>query len=110
MLLALYDAASRNVELAIEADASEDLDLLRTHRNKALRIVLEIHAGLDFSYGDVPKQVGRLCEFMQHALLTGDRENLVGVRNILATLSDAFREIRHEAIQLERVGQIPAIN
>ena len=110
MLLALYDAAIRNVDAAIAAASRGDADLTRKHRHKALRIVLELYAGLDLSYGEVPQRVAQLCEFMQHVLLTSESPQLASVRTVLRSLQEGFREIRAEAIALERAGKIPGVD
>lgn len=109
MLLALYDAALRNVDAAISASTRGDTELAQQHRNKTLRIVLELYAGLDLSYGELPARVAQLCEYMQYVLLTGQATELASVREVLKELREGFQAIRSEAIRLEQEGKIPGI-
>lgn len=109
MLIALYESGIRTVERLIEAHRTGDAGQVAEHRSKAIRIVLELVGGLDHSHGDLPHQLARLCEYMQHALLTGDDADYHSVRHVLVTLRDAFEEIRGEAAKLEQDGNIPPI-
>ena len=109
MLIALYEAGIRNVDQLIESHRAGDSDRAATHRTKAIRVVLELIAGLDHSHGDLPHQLARLCEYMQSALLTGEEADYHSVRHVLVTLRDAFEGIRGEAATLEHDGAVPPI-
>ncbi len=109
MLIALYESGLRSVSRLIEAHEHGDFHQVPEHRSKVLRIILELLAGLDFAQGDLPHRVARLCEFMQHGLLTGGEDNYRAVLRVLTTLRDAFMGIRDEAARLETRGEIPAI-
>ena len=106
MLIALYGAGIRNVEQLIDAARDSDDALTATCRTKAVRVIVELLAGLDHSYGELPQRLTQLFEFMQHALLTGELADFRAVRDSLVTLRDGFVEIRDPAAQLEEVGAI----
>lgn len=109
LLLALYNSAIRDIDEALAAIDSNDAETSRQKRNHAMRVVLQLQTGLDFDYGELPVNVFRLCEFVQHALLTGEKERLVSARGVLATLHEAFEAIRTEAVELEGRGELPPV-
>jgi flagellin-specific chaperone FliS len=109
LLLALYSSAIRDIDDALTAIDKNDTEASQQKRNHAMRVVLQLQTGLDFDYGELPLNVFRLCEFVQHALLTGEKERLASARGVLATLHDAFETIRAEAVELEGRGDVPPV-
>ena len=109
MLLALYDAAIRDLHQAIEAYENENKDIAQQKRLHASRIVVQLQVGLDFDYGEIPQRIAQLCEFVQHCLLTGGLDEVKSALKVLGTLRDAFATIRDEAVSMEAAGQIPRL-
>ncbi|MCA9188462.1 MAG: flagellar export chaperone FliS [Pirellulaceae bacterium] len=109
MLIALYDAGIRNIRQCREAMSEGNPSQTQQHRLHALRIILEIQAGLDSKYGEVPNNIARLCDFCSHALLHGDSTQLATAEHVLQTVRDGFAGIRDEAAALEMEGQIPPL-
>jgi flagellin-specific chaperone FliS len=107
MLIALYDSGITSLNGAREAQRGGDPLAANTHRLKALRVVHALAAGLDLSHGEVPQQIARLCEYMQHSLLAATPESIESALKIMNTLRDAFSAVRDQAAELERLGQIP---
>ena len=75
---------------------------------RAQRIVLELLAGLDLSYGDIPRGLQRLYAFVLESISAGSVKRVTGAIEVLSTLRDALREIRPEAVSFERSGTIPS--
>ncbi len=51
----------------------------------------------------------RLYEFVFHSLTVGRVKDLEGALKVLNTLRDGLQEIRPQAAQMERDGQIPSL-
>ncbi|MCA9262312.1 MAG: flagellar protein FliS [Planctomycetales bacterium] len=109
LLIELYSATIRNVQEAIDAAAANDAELERQKRFHAMRLVLQLQAGLDFNYGELPQNIARLCDFVQHALGSGDSDALKSSIRVLSDLRDAFQGIREEAVRLEAENAIPPL-
>lgn len=109
MLLVLYDAAIQNLTQAVEAHMANDSVVWEHKRMHAVRIALELQSGLDHSLGELPSKVAQLCEYVQHAALTGGVREVQSAIEVLTTLKEGFDSIREEAIELERIGVIPPL-
>jgi flagellar secretion chaperone FliS len=110
MLLALYDGAIERLEQAQEALARDDEAAASPLLLRAERIVLELLAGLDLTYGEVPRNLQRLYVHVIRSISSGTARQRAGALEVLRTLREALWEIRPEALALERSGAIPAIN
>ena len=102
MLVALYQATIDTLRLiaATEADSSERFK----HRLKALSLICTIESGVDPSYGELPRDILRLCEFVRHSLGTGSDDELATSIEVMQVLHSAFHKIMPEATALEMAG------
>src|SRR5262245_331528 len=90
MLLALYDGAITRLEQACEAVARRDAQAATPLRLRAQRIVAELIAGLDLSYGDVPQNLHRLYAFVLRCIDGGTVKQLSGAVAVLQTLREGL--------------------
>lgn len=109
LLIAIYASAIRDIDAALAAIEAKNEEVSRAKRHHAMRLVLQLHTGLDFEYGELPLKISQLCEFVQHALLTAEPERLRAAKRVLITLSEGFEGIRAEAIELEAQGTVPPL-
>lgn len=111
LLLALYDGAIDKISGALEALRAGDRALALSLTAKGQLFVAELAAGvrtdIDLSLGS---NVLRLYEFVANQLTQVDEERLNSSLRVLTTLREGFQQIRPEAIELERTGQIPNID
>ncbi len=100
MVLMLYDAAIRQIDIAVEhiESGTRQLDLINTAILKAQDIITELMVSLDFDKGGViaPKLFG-LYRFFNDQLMDGNlrkaAEPLQGVRSMMVELRDAWSRI-----------------
>ncbi len=107
LLLALYDGAISRLETARDALARRDPSAAAPALLRAQRIVLELLAGLDLRYGEVPRNLQRLYTFVLHSIAAGSADRIAAGLGVLGTLREGLLEIRTEAVTLERSGAIP---
>lgn len=110
MLLALYHSGISSISLAIDAAKGSDEVAANQHRLKAMSVIHGIMAGLDMKDSEITQSIGRLCEFISHALQDGSIHNLEVAKKVLSTLRDGFAAIREEAIELEENGTIAGVD
>ena len=113
LLHRLYQATIEQIRLADESRHESDC-VLATETVvgakavlRAERLILEIVAGLDPSFGEVPVQVERLCHFCLQCLEEPDEDRLRAAEGILTVLAEGFSEIFDEVQTLENTGQLP---
>ena len=109
LLLALYDGAIDRLERGRAAFEVNDAVSARVHVVRAQRIVAEIMAGLDMSYGEICENLLRLYSFVLSALAVGNIHEIDASLRVLRVLREGLLGIQAEAIQLERTGTIPPI-
>ena len=108
LLLALADGAIDRLDQAAAAFARDDHAAATPLLLRSQRIVAELAAGLDFRYGELPRNLSALYSFVLRAIARGNLANVNAALRVLRPLRDGFTGIRAEAIQLERTGAIPA--
>ena len=86
VLLALYDGAISRLESARDAMARRDPSAAAPALLRAQRIVLELLAGLDLSYGEVPQNLQRLYTFVLRSIGAGSSDQLTAGLAVLHTL------------------------
>lgn len=107
MLLALYDGAIERLGQARAAAVRGDVRAATPLLVRSLRIVAELLACLDFRYGELPRNLQRLYEFVLHSISLGTTTHLDAAIRVLSTLREGLAGIRAEGVQLERSGEIP---
>ena len=65
---------------------------------------------MDKQYGDVPKNVLRLCQFVRDSLVSCERNRLECCVKVMQELYEGFAAIRVQAVNLELCGEIPEID
>lgn len=106
MVLALYDKTLSTLQQLSEAVAANSA-AAEPLRLKASQLVLGICHGLDFEYGELPHSIAKLCEFVNDRIWNGSADDIQQCMGPLATVQEAYHQIRDEAAQLERDGKIP---
>lgn len=109
MLLALYDAALKELEQARIAHAESDESLANRHCIRALRVVCQLRAGVDPQFGSLSQQLDRLFEYVTTCVAGGSAANVTDTISVLSTLREGFEGIRDEAVELEKDGMIPPL-
>lgn len=107
LLLALYDGAIDQIELAASALAQKDSQAAKPLLHRAGLLVSGMVAGTNPEGGDISFNLLRLYEHVLHGLQTGRPDNLKSALDVLRTLREGFLGIRADAQQLERSGSIP---
>lgn len=107
LLLALYDGAISRLETARDALLRQDQAAVAPALLRAQRILVELLAGLDLSYGEVPQNLHRLYTFVLRSIAAGSGDEINAGLGVLCTLREGLLEIRSEAVALERSGTIP---
>jgi flagellin-specific chaperone FliS len=107
MLIALYDQALRHMHKVRQSDN----ELVRAeHRLKALRIVAHLRTGLDPRYGELPRNLGELFDYVAHCLADQNPQRVAAAISVLSELRGAFDSIRGTAIELESRGAIASLD
>jgi flagellin-specific chaperone FliS len=109
MLLALIDGAIDRVERASAALARNDRAAASVLLLRTQRIVTELIAGLDFQYGQIPRNLYDLYSFVLRSIGLAGPADLNAALQVLRVIREGFCGIRGEAVQLERSGAIPSV-
>lgn len=109
MLLALYDATLFALEHGQAAVQSNDQAALLKYRFRSQRLISELMGGVDREQGELPGNVYRLLMFALMQTSGTTEEAWASAIAVISQLQTAFREIRDQAVQLERNGQIPPL-
>lgn len=107
LLRRVYGAALREITNARRHTLAGDAAARAKSILRAERLILEIIAGLDPSYGEIPAQVEQLCFFCLYCLDRGGAD-LSAAEQVLSILADGFDEIADAVGDLERNGGLPA--
>jgi len=107
MVLALLDGAIRRFEQAAERFEHGDVTKAAAHLLRGQRIVLELIAGIDLRYGELPKRLRDLYAYVLRLSTERQPAALADACKLLQTIREGFEGIRAEAEELERRGEIP---
>lgn len=108
MLLALYDGAIEKLREAEAALKRRDLAAAKPLLGKARLILAGMISAVDASQGDMARQFLRLYEFVNHSLQQGRLKDIEGSLKVLETLREGLQEVRPQAVEMERSGQLPS--
>lgn len=109
MLIALYAKTLHTISLMSQAVTEDDPTSYQLRQFEANRCVLALLDGIDPSQGEVAVNIQRLCHFALTKILEGSVEALEDAQKVLRPLHEAFVQIRDEAAELERKGEIPPL-
>jgi flagellin-specific chaperone FliS len=107
MLLALYDRAIISVRGAQSAQQAGDEAEFAAKFIDAQKCVLAIHGGLKPDEYEIAYDIARLLHFVLTRL---SEYNFDEAAHFLEKLRSGFDNIREEATELEKSGQIPALD
>lgn len=107
LLHQVYQAVLKEIRLAREFTNHGDEAAAIKSVLRSQRLILEIVAGLNPSYGDIPDQVSQLCMFCLQCLDSRTNEDLLAAEHVLTILAEGFAEIEDEICSLEAAGQLP---
>src|SRR5262245_40779231 len=107
MLLALYSASIERLEQALDALSRHQIDFAKPLMLRAQRMVMELFAGVDLQYGDLPQRLASLYEFVLWSISQGTATHLQSAISVLKTLHEGMEGIREQAVSLERLGEVP---
>ncbi len=109
-LLALYDAAIDALTQAAVALGKQDAAAAAPLLARAKLAVTGLAGGVDPGYGELPKGMLRLYEFVLHRLGCGTPECVADALDVLQPLREGLENIRPDALALERSGAVPPIS
>ena len=107
MLLALYEQAISTIHGAQLAKNSNNRVLFTNRSIEANKYILALHSGLDTEGNQVALDIARLLNFV---MLRLEEQNFDEAIYFLEKLQKTFEQIREEATNLEKTGEIPPIN
>lgn len=107
LLNRVYQATLTEIRTARKHQKAEDTAATAKAILRAQRLILEIVAGLDPSYGTIPEQVEQLCFFCLQCLDQRTTEDLQAAEHVLTILAEGFSGIVDEVRSLEAAGQLP---
>ena len=96
ILIMLYEAAIKNIKLAVIAIDKKDVAAKGTHIGKAHDIINELNNTLNFEVGgEIALNLERLYNFMIESLvqanIQNDKEKLTSIQKILENLLEGWR-------------------
>ncbi len=106
VLLALYDRAIESVKLASQAYAEGDSNLALRSTIEANKYVLGLLSGLDSDQCPIAFGIEQILVFVMVKL---EQKELDQAQRFLEELRESFSQIKDEAIELEKQGQIPPL-
>ena len=110
MLLALYDGALERLGQACYLLGKGELREAQPLLARVQVLVGGLASGVDASGGTIPQNLLRLYEFVVHCCQAGNLDKVEAALRVMRTLQEGMQAIRPEAMQLERDGQIPALD
>ncbi len=110
MLLAAYDGTIARIEQAMALVKNNEANAASPLLVRALRIILELYAGIDLRHGEIPENVQKLYIYTMHRISLGDDENLQSALDVLNSLREGLRSIREEAVELEQKGELHSVD
>ncbi|MFA7295981.1 MAG: flagellar export chaperone FliS [Dehalococcoidia bacterium] len=94
----LYDGLLTRLRRAQTAIAAADYEVANEQLNVAQAIVLELIASLDHSYGDIPRQLSALYEYMYQRLVRANIDKDV----------EPIREVEGHVMQIAEAWAVAA--
>ena len=110
MLIALFDKAIEVLDKLLLARDDNDEIQYQQQTLFFMQVMLHFRTGLNPEYGELPSQMLRLYEYIEHSVATRDTEQLQSARTILSDLRDSYNSIRDKATELEKHGEIPSLS
>ncbi len=102
LIVMLYDEAIRQIDIAVKHmdSGTKQLDLINNAVVKTQDIVTELMVSLDMDQGgEIAQNLFRLYMFFNDRLMDGnlkkDKEPLLGVRSMMISLRDAWKQIEN---------------
>jgi len=109
MLIALFDKAIDVLDKIYLARDDNDEIQYQTQAMFFMQVMMHFRTGLNPEYGELPSQMLRLYEYIEHSVVSRDAEKLNSARSILAELRESYNSIRDKAAELEEQGEIPPL-
>lgn len=110
MLVMLYSRCLEHIQaIQVAMDKGNRADEV-IQRTRAAAIVATIRSGIVTEYGEIPQRVDQLAEFVQLALIEGDKRQLQSAETVIRKLSEGFEGIREEAHRMELSGEIEPLS
>jgi flagellin-specific chaperone FliS len=78
--------------------------------NQCQLAVQGMAVGLDTSRGELSVQFLRLYEYVGHCLGEGTAASVQNAIDVLKILQESFQQVRPQALDLERQGEIPTLD
>lgn len=110
MLLALYDKSLLAIDAGIVVLSAERTIEVPPARVQVQRLLLGLIDGMDIEKDETSQNLARLLMFSIRKTGTDDVQGWQDARRIVQTLREAFAGVRDEAVQAERLGEIPPID
>ena len=109
LLLALYDKAIGHLAQAQQVLEQQDYATATPLLLQAQLIVYALATGVDTQYGELPRNMLRLYEFVLYCLGCAEAEKVRDALRLLLILREGFGEIQQPARNLELSGKIPPV-
>ena len=109
LILSVYDGVLERLSRArplLVSHSAEARQLLNTCQVA----IAGMAGGIDPTADDVAANLHRLYEFVVHCLAQGSAAKIGDAVAVLETMREGFEAIRTQAVELERQGQIPALD
>lgn len=104
----LYDGLQTQLRRAEAAIEARDFEVANDQLNRAQAIVLELIASLDHSYGDIPRQLSALYEYMYQRLVQANmRKDAEPIREVAAHVAQIAEAWSVAARQAEAESRAP---
>lgn len=103
MLIAAFDGTISRLEKAatiLKTDSESTQAQLLLLRSQ--RLVCELYAGLNLSYGEIPKNMKQIYLFVLNSIGLGEKLQIEGAVQVLRIIREALGAIRVEANELEK--------
>ncbi len=110
MLLALYDKALLMVEAGIHLLEQGRIEDISPARVQVQRLLLGLIDGMDLEKDETSQKMAQVLMFAMRRASLDDPSAWRDALRIIQPLSDAFHEIRDQAVAAERRGEIPPLD
>lgn len=97
----LYDALQTDLQRAEDGLAAGDYALVNARLTRAQEILLELLSSLDFSHGELPKQLSAIYEYVYqrlvHANIAKDAAAVREAATLIRPIADAWMTVARPA-------------